>query len=149
MVDIVLGEACKNLTNTITTIMKSGMTENKKLKAHEPAKDKSLFCKKNFVVRKTLWENVTNVIFLGDLFFMEEKPARKSCLPKVNRIFLSGTRSVPRNLQVLVLLDMELHHGCSAYLLRRAEVVRSPSRILSVERYRTFGGRDTMSNLLV
>ena len=54
MAEMVFGDACKKRTRTITIIIKSGMTENKKLKAQEPAKDKSLFCKKYFVVRKIL-----------------------------------------------------------------------------------------------
>ena len=73
MADTVLGEACKNLTKTIVTIIKSGITENKKLKAQAPAKDKSRFCKKYFVVRKTLWEKVMNVNLRGVLLFIREK----------------------------------------------------------------------------
>ena len=62
---IVFGEACKKRTRTITIIMKSGMIENKRLNEHAPAKDKSRFCKKYFVVRKTLCEKVINVILRG------------------------------------------------------------------------------------
>ena len=68
MAETVFGEACKNLTRTIITIMKRGITEKRKLKAQAPAKDKSLFCRKYFVVRKTLCEKVTNVILRG--FFL-------------------------------------------------------------------------------
>lgn len=63
--EIVFGEACKNLTRTIITIIKRGITENKKLKAQDPAKDNNLFCKKYFVVRKILCEKVMNVNLRG------------------------------------------------------------------------------------
>ena len=66
--DTMFGEAWRILTKTMIIIIKRGMTENKKLKAQEPAKDKSLFWKKYFIVRKMLCEKVTNVIFLG--FFL-------------------------------------------------------------------------------
>ena len=73
MAETVFGEACKNLTRTIITIMKRGITEKRKLKAQAPAKDKSLFCRKYFAVRKMLWEKVMNVNLRGVLLFIRVK----------------------------------------------------------------------------
>ena len=64
--ETVRGEACKTRMSTITTSIKMGMTENRKLKAHAPANDKSLFCKKYLAVRKILCEKVINVNLRGD-----------------------------------------------------------------------------------
>ena len=70
IVEIVFGEACKNLTRTIITMIKRGITEKRKLKAQDPAKDKRRFCKKYFVVRKILCENVMNVTLRGFCLLM-------------------------------------------------------------------------------